>query len=129
MLIHKCLRFCCACRHSEYQLLSQTWSVRPTVPVSAAPAAWWKHACAAVLAECRQRRPPGSMRQALSRRRQYIALYTAVHSGSSGYVRTAGERRHAPRECAGAVVRSGLIVAGALCEKVSENVDLRNTAT
>lgn len=82
-----------ACRHSEYQLLSRTWSVRPNVPVSAAPAAWWKHACAAVLAECRQRRPPGSMRQALARRRQYIALYLAVHSSSSGYVRSVGQRK------------------------------------
>lgn len=84
------------CRHSEYQLLSRTWSVRPAAPVSAAPAAWWKHACAAVLAECRQWRPPGSMRQALQRRRQYIALYKAVHCGSSTYVWSASDRRHKP---------------------------------
>jgi hypothetical protein len=33
------------------------------------------------------------MRQALSRRRQYIALYRAVHSANWGYSHSAGQRK------------------------------------
>jgi hypothetical protein len=33
------------------------------------------------------------MRQALARRRQYIALYRAVHSVNSGYSHSAGQRK------------------------------------
>lgn len=42
------------------------------------------------------------MRQALARRRHYISLYRTVHSSSSSYVRSAGQRKQVAglsREC------------------------------
>ncbi|WIA12622.1 hypothetical protein OEZ85_006279 [Tetradesmus obliquus] len=73
-------------KHSQYRLLSPVWSVRPAQPVSAAPAVWWQHASTVVLAECRRRCPPSSMRQALDRRRRYVSLYRAVHAQQAGYL-------------------------------------------
>lgn len=67
-------------------LFSSHWlplstQVRPCMSVRSSPAAWWRHAGGAVLAEVRQTVPAKSVRLVLERRRQYMRLYTALHAG------------------------------------------------
>lgn len=62
-----------------YDRFAPLWRCRPQQPVRAAPALWWQHAGAAVLAECRRRLPVRRAEGALRRRREYLALYRALH--------------------------------------------------
>jgi hypothetical protein len=67
-------------RWMAYSRFAPLWTARPSVPVRAAPALWWRHAGAAVVAECRRRLPVRRAELALLRRREYLLLYRAVHA-------------------------------------------------
>jgi hypothetical protein len=67
-------------RWMAYDRFAPLWKTRPQLPVRAAPALWWQHAGRAVLAECRRRLPVRQAALALARRREYLAVYRAVHA-------------------------------------------------
>jgi hypothetical protein len=70
-------------RYMAYDRFAPLWAARPQVAVAASPGLWWQHAGAAVLAECRRRLPVRRAALALARRREYLALYRALHAGSA----------------------------------------------
>ena len=76
-----------AMRLSAFRSMRAAWAQRPAAPVATDPRAWWRHAIAMVIRECRQlRRRRTSLSQALKQRaarQRYSRLYERLHAQSA----------------------------------------------
>lgn len=81
-----------------YTAMAANWAARPSVPITADPRAWWRHAALRVLQECRKVRRRratlfGSVRKHRVSKR-YQVLYKRLHESSASF--TDPDRKYAP---------------------------------